>query len=288
LAAPEREADPAQRLHFAAEAHGEVDDLDQRGSVVVFHVGTVQPSEEEGNLRRATRGPRPPHRSGTPQVGVAARAEDLRGVHQTRAAEDQLPQDTVDVIMERTVADLIYTYNVSLDGFIEDDRGRFDFTAPNDDFFSFITGLERSAGTYLYGRRLYETMAVWETDPDLGAQSELRADFAKMWQAADKVVYSTTLEEVVTAKTRLERSFDAGAIRAMKASAPGHLTIGGANLAEQAFAAGLIDECRLFIGPVLLGGGKPALPRNIRVDLELIDEQRFSGGVIYLRYRVAA
>ena len=185
------------------------------------------------------------------------------------------------------MADLIYTTNVSLDGFIEDDRGSFDFAVPHDDFFAFITDLERSAGTYLYGRRLYEAMAVWETDPALGAQSGLMADFANMWQAADKVVYSTTLEGVATAKTRLERAFDTDAIGAMKASATGHLTIGGANLARQAFEAGLIDECRLFISPVLLGGGKPALPSGMRVQLELIDEQRFSGGLVYLRYRVA-
>jgi dihydrofolate reductase len=185
------------------------------------------------------------------------------------------------------VADLIYTCNVSLDGFIEDDRGRFDFMAPDDDVFAFITGLERSAGTYLYGRRLYETMAVWETDAALGAQSELMADFANMWQAADKVVYSTTLEGVATAKTRLERGFDADAIRTMKASVTGHLTLGGANLARQAFEAGLIDECRLFVCPVFLGGGKPALPRGIGVDLELVDERRFSSGIVYLRYRTA-
>ena len=186
------------------------------------------------------------------------------------------------------MADLIYTLNVSLDGFIEDPRGRFDFTDPDDDVFAFITDLERSAGTYLYGRRLYETMAVWETDPALGAQSELMADFAAMWQAADKVVYSTTLATVTTARTRLERDFDADAIRIMKASAPGHLTIGGANLARQAFEAGLIDECRLFMSPVSLGGGKPGLPRDLRVKLELIDERRFPSGVIYLRYRIPA
>src|SRR4051812_39246292 len=130
-------------------------------------------------------------------------------------------------------------------------------------------------------------MAVWETDPGLGAQSELMADFATMWQAADKVVYSTTLEAVATARTRLERGFDAEAIRAMKASGTGHLTIGGADLARQAFQAGLIDECRLFVSPVVVGGGKPALPRDMRVDLDLVDERRFSGGVVYLGYRIA-
>ena len=184
------------------------------------------------------------------------------------------------------MADLIYTTNVSLDGFIEDDHGSFDFTVPEAEFFAFITDLERSAGTYLYGRRLYEAMAVWETDPGLAAQSELMADFADMWQAADKVVYSKTLEGVATARTRLERSFDADAIRTMKASAPGHLTVGGANLARQAFEAGVMDECRLFVHPVLVGGGKPALPRGIRVQLELIDERRFRSGLVYLRYRV--
>lgn len=186
------------------------------------------------------------------------------------------------------MADLIYTINVSLDGFVEDDRGNFDFTEPDDDVFAFITGLERSAGTYLYGRRMYETMAVWETDPALGAQSDLMADWASMWQAADKVVYSTTLEGVATARTRLERAFDADAVRAMKAAATDRLTIGGAELAGQAFEAGLVDECRLFISPVLVGGGKPALPRDMRAELELIDEQRFSSGVMYLAYRVTS
>jgi dihydrofolate reductase len=185
------------------------------------------------------------------------------------------------------VADLIYTCNVSVDGFIEDDRGSFDFGGPDDEVFAFITGLEQSAGTYLYGRRLYETMAVWETDPRLGAQSELMADFAKMWQAADKVVYSKTLEAVATAKTRLERSFDADAVRAIKASAAGHVTMGGATLAGQAFEAGLVDECRLFMWPLVVGGGRPALPCGIRVDLDLVDERRFGNGVVYLRYRTA-
>lgn len=185
------------------------------------------------------------------------------------------------------MADLFYTCNVSLDGFLEDDRGSLDFTVPHDDVFAFITGLERSAGTYLYGRRMYEAMAVWETDPGLRAQSELMADFADMWLAADKVVYSTTLDAVATANTRLERGFDPDAIRALKGSANGHLTVGGANLAGQAFQAGLVDECRVFVHPVVVGGGKPALPRGMRVGLKLVDQERFSGGVVYLRYRSA-
>jgi dihydrofolate reductase len=175
--------------------------------------------------------------------------------------------------------------NVSVDGYIEDEYGSFDWTVPDDDVFAFITDLLRSVGTYLYGRRMYETMAVWETDPTLAAQSELRADFATVWQGADKVVYSTTLEAASTAKTRLERSFDPDSVRDMKASATSDLTVGGPNLAAHAFKAGLVDECQLFIYPVLVGRGKPALPRDTRAELELLDERRFSNGVMYLRYR---
>ena len=145
----------------------------------------------------------------------------------------------------------------------------------------------RPVGTYLYGRRLYESMAVWETEPALAAQSELMADFADLWQAADKVVYSTTLDAVSTAKTRLERDFDPASVRAMKAAATSDLTVGGADLAAHAFRAGLVDECHLLIRPVLVGGGKPALPNGVHVDLELLDERRVGTGVVYLRYGVA-
>ena len=183
------------------------------------------------------------------------------------------------------MAKLIYISNVSLDGYIEDEHGSFDWTGPDDEVFGFITDLVRAVGTYLYGRRLYETMAVWETDPALAAQSELRAEFASVWQAADKVVYSTTLEAVSTAKTRLERSFEPDSVRDMKASATSDLTVGGANVAAHAFKAGLVDECQLFIWPVLLGGGKAALSSDTRAELELLDERRFSNGVVYLRHR---
>lgn len=185
------------------------------------------------------------------------------------------------------MAKLIYISNVSVDGFIEDSQGNFDWTAPSDEFFAFITELVRPAGTYLYGRRMYETMAVWETDPALAAQSELTGDFADLWQAADKVVYSATMREVATAKTRLERNFDPDAVRDLKASAAGDLTVGGPNLAAHAFDAGLIDECQLFIHPVVVGAGKPSLPRDMRANLELLDERRFGNGVVYLRYRLA-
>ncbi|HEY7134337.1 MAG TPA: dihydrofolate reductase family protein [Acidimicrobiia bacterium] len=184
------------------------------------------------------------------------------------------------------MARLIYIANVSLDGYIEDAHGSFNWTAPADEVFAFITDLVRPVGTSLYGRRLYETMAVWETDPSFAAQSELMGDFARVWQAADKVVYSTTLREVSTANTRLEHDFDPDATRDLKASAARDLTIGGANLAAKAFKAGLVDECHLMIYPVFVGSGKPALPRDGRADLELLDERRFGNGVVSLRYRV--
>ena len=185
------------------------------------------------------------------------------------------------------MAKLIHITNVSLDGFIEDEQGSFEWSETGDDVFMFITDLIRPVGTHLYGRRLYETMAVWETDPALARQSDLMAEFANVWKAAGKVVYSATLDTVMTEKTELERTFDADAVRAVKAAAVDDLMIGGANLAAQAFASGLIDECHLFVRPVLLGGGKPALPSGVRAELELQDERAFSGGVVYLRYRMA-
>jgi dihydrofolate reductase len=184
------------------------------------------------------------------------------------------------------MAKLIYVSNVSLDGYIEDEHGSFDWTAPDDELFAFITDLVRPVGTYLYGRRMYDTMAPWETDPALAAQSELMADFANVWQAASKVVYSTTLDAVSTAKTRLERTFDPALVRDMKASATSDLTVAGPHLAAHALKAGLVDECHLFIRPVIVGGGKPALPSDTRVDLELLDDRRLSDGVVYLRYRI--
>jgi dihydrofolate reductase len=183
---------------------------------------------------------------------------------------------------------LIYIANVSLDGYIEDSDGNLDWTDPSDEVFAFITDLVRFSGTYVYGRRMYETMAVWETDPALAAQSELMSDFAQIWQAANKVVYSTTLHELSTARTQLERNFDPDAIRDLKASAAEDLTVGGPNLAAHAFRAGLVDECQLLIHPVILGAGKPALPRRMRANLELLDERRFGNGALYVRYRVAS
>jgi dihydrofolate reductase len=184
------------------------------------------------------------------------------------------------------MARLHYVTNVSLDGYIEDTDGRFDWADPSDEYFAFITDLVRPFGTWLYGRRLYESMAVWETDPTLAAASQLTADFASVWQTADKVVYSATLDTVPTARTRLEHRFDADAVRAVKASATDDLSIGGADLAAQAFDAGLVDACHLFVGPVLVGDGKPAYPGTAHVRLELEDERRFDNGVVYVRHGV--
>ena len=184
------------------------------------------------------------------------------------------------------MARLIYASNMSLDGWTEDEHGALDWAPPDDDVFAFITGLMRSTGTYLYGRRMYESMAVWETDSDLAARSDLTADFANAWQAADKVVYSSTLVATSTANTRLERHFDPKAVHDLKAAAETDLLVGGPNLAAQALAAGLVDELQLFVWPVVLGGRNPALPTDMRAGLELLDEHRFGNGVVHLRYRV--
>ena len=180
---------------------------------------------------------------------------------------------------------LIYVTNMSLDGYIEDEHGDFDFGPVDDDVFAATTALLQSVGVYLYGRRLYESMSVWETDPALAQRSDLAGDFASAWQAGEKIVYSTTLNAVSTASTRLEGHFNADAVEEVKAATTGNLTIGGANLAAQAFGAGLIDECHLFVWPLSVGGGKPALPSGVRTELRLVDEHRFGNGVVRLRYR---
>jgi dihydrofolate reductase len=183
------------------------------------------------------------------------------------------------------MANLIYATNMSLDGWTEDERGALDWAPPDDEVFAFTTELMRSAGTYLYGRRMYESMAVWETDPGLAARSDLTSEFANVWQAADKVVYSTTLTAVSTAKTGLERHFDPDDVRGLVAAASHDLLVGGPTLAAQAFTAGLVDECHLIVWPLILGGGKPALPTDTRAGLALVDERRFGNGVVHLHYR---
>ena len=183
------------------------------------------------------------------------------------------------------MAHLIYTTNASLDGHIEDRDGNFDWMVPDEEYFRFITNLVREAGTYLYGRRLYESMMVWETDPKLAAESPLTRDFAEIWQAANKIVYSRTLPAASTRKTRLERGFDPQAVRQLKETVEQDILIGGAELAAHAFRSGLIDECHLFLLPIIVGGGKQAIPDNLRLELELLEERRFGSGVVFLRYR---
>jgi dihydrofolate reductase len=174
----------------------------------------------------------------------------------------------------------------SLDGYVADEAGNFDWAEPDPEVHTFINELERPVGTYLYGRRMYETMAAWETDPSFAEEAEYLRDFALIWQAAEKIVYSTTLGTALTARTRIEREFDPEAIRALKASAESDLAVGGPELAAQAFRAGLVDECHLFLAPVVVGGGKRALPDAVRLRLELQDERRFAQGMVYLRYAV--
>ena len=183
------------------------------------------------------------------------------------------------------MAKLIYTAIASLDGYIEDKTGNFDWAAPDAEVHKYINDHERGAGTYLFGRRMYDVMAVWETDPSLAGQSPLLADYAQIWQAADKIVYSRTLESVRTARTRIERRFDPEAVRRVIASASRDVAVGGPELAAQAFKAGLVDECNLYVVPILVGGGKPSLPADVFLRLELLDEHRFAGGVVHLRYR---
>jgi dihydrofolate reductase len=184
-----------------------------------------------------------------------------------------------------TVAKLIYSAISSLDGYVADEDGNFDWAVPDEEVHAFINDLDRPVGTYLYGRRMYETMVGWETDPTLADRSPLMRNFAQIWRAADKIVYSRTLERVTSARTRIERDFDPEAVRRMKAAAGRDLTVGGPDLAAHAIKAGLVDEWRLFVTPIVVGGGKRSVPDNVRVKLELLDERRFKGGVVYLHYR---
>jgi dihydrofolate reductase len=182
-------------------------------------------------------------------------------------------------------ARLLYVANVSVDGYLEDAQGKFDFARPDEEVHQFINDLIRPAGTYLYGRRMYETMRVWESQYGGESDPPVARDFAKLWRSADKIVFSTTLKDVSTRRTRLERIFDVGAVREIKTRATRDLTIGGPGLAAHAFRAGLVDEIHLFLWPSIVGGGKPALPKEVRVNLKLIDERRFErSSVVYLRH----
>jgi dihydrofolate reductase len=183
------------------------------------------------------------------------------------------------------MARLIYTAITSLDGYVADADGNFDWAMPSDEVHAFVNDLERPVGTYLYGRRLYEVMVAWETMPNLVAEPAVIQDYAEIWQAADKIVYSATLEATSSARTRIERAFDPEAVRRMKASAASDISLGGPTLAATAIRAGLVDEYHLFLHPIVVGGGTKALPDHVRVTLELVDERRFGSGVVYLHHR---
>lgn len=184
------------------------------------------------------------------------------------------------------MAKLIYAYLASLDGYVADASGDFGWAYPGEEVMDFINTAEREVGTYLYGRTMYEMMAGWETDPSYAAGSPGDAEFARLWQAADKVVFSRTLEAASTRRTRIERGFDAGTVRALKEGAERDLSVSGAMLAAEAWRAGLVDECQVFVAPMLVGGGKRMFPDGIRQPLELLEERRFANGMVFMRHRV--
>jgi len=186
------------------------------------------------------------------------------------------------------MAKLIYSSITSLDGYIADKAGNFDWAAPDDEVHAFVNDLERRIGTYLYGRRMYEVMRFWETAPSGADPLPVVKDYAEIWRAADKIVYSKTLATASSARTRIERDFDPEAVRQMKARAGRDISVGGPNLAAQAIRVGLVDDFHLFLVPIVLGGGRPSLPSNVRVKLDLLDERRFGSGVVHLHYRLVA
>ena len=183
---------------------------------------------------------------------------------------------------------LIYSAITSLDGYVADEHGDFDWAAPDEEVHAFVNDLARPIGTYLFGRRMYEVMAVWETIPTSGDAHPVEQDFARIWQAADKIVYSRSLETPSTTRTKIERDFDPGEIRRLKSDSERDIGIGGSHLAAEAIKAGLVDELQQFVTPIVVGGGNHWLPRHLRVQLELLEERRFRSGVVYLRYRTKA
>jgi dihydrofolate reductase len=182
------------------------------------------------------------------------------------------------------MAKLIYSTQTSLDGYINDAQGKFDWAEPDEEVHTFFNELERPVGTYLYGRRMYEVMRYWQGPDDLEQQSDHIRDYAGIWQAADKVVYSRTLDSASAPRTRIESEFDPAAVRKMKESADADLSVGGPHLAAEALRAGLVDELHQVLYPVIVGGGTAWLPESLRLDLELLDERRFAGGAVHLQY----
>ncbi len=181
---------------------------------------------------------------------------------------------------------LIYLAIASLDGYVADRNGKFDWAEPDEEVHSFVNELVRSAGTHLYGRRMYEVMVAWETLGTSGDEPGFIRDFGEIWRAADKIVYSRTLDTASTQRTRIERDFDPEAVRRLKAEAGDDISVGGPELAAHAFQAGLVDECHLIVAPVIVGGGKQSLPSDLRVELTLLDERGFQNGMVHLRYGV--
>jgi dihydrofolate reductase len=186
------------------------------------------------------------------------------------------------------VAKLIYSALQSLDGYVADDDGRWDWAEPDEEVHRAVNDLQRTVGTQLLGRRMYEVLVAWETMDTVPDQPQYILDYAEIWKGADKIVYSKSLAEVSSTRTRIEREFDLEAVRQLKASAEGDLIVAGPNLAAQAFRAGLVDECHLFVSPAIVGGGNQSLPDDVRLDLELLDERRFAGGMVYLAYRASS
>lgn len=186
------------------------------------------------------------------------------------------------------MAKLIYAAIASLDGYVEDAEGKFDWAMPDEEVHAFANDLERPIGTHLYGRRMYETMVFWETASAEADEPAVFSDYAEIWRATEKIVYSRTLQTASSARTRIEREFDPEAVQQLKQSSGADISVGGAELAGHAFGAGLVDECHLFLCPVVVGGGKRALRDNVRAQLELLDERRFKNGVVHLHYAFAA
>jgi dihydrofolate reductase len=186
------------------------------------------------------------------------------------------------------MAKLIYTALASLDGYVADEDGNFDWAAPDEEVHAYVNELARPIGTYLFGRRMYEVLVAWESDDLLVDKPPVIHDYAAIWHAADKIVYSKSLEKASSARTTIERAFDPNVVRRMKASSDRDLSVGGPDLAAQALRAGLVDEIQLFLSPIVIGGGNAALPDGVRAGLELLDERRFGNGVVFLRYRTTS
>jgi len=184
------------------------------------------------------------------------------------------------------MAKLIYTAISSLDGYVADAEGNFDWSVPDEEVHRFVNDLERPIGTYLLGRRMYEVMRYWDTAPTGNDEPSAGREYAKIWQAADKIVYSKSRDRISTGNMKIEREFEPEAIKQLKTTATRDVSIGGPTLAAQALKLGLVDECHLFLSPVVVGGGNPALPDKVRLGLELLDERRFANGVVHLHYRV--